>query len=169
MKNNKKTSEKNSKNQFEKLVKISILIGICVVTGFIIYYGLTPEPGYVYFGVLEDGEELENYSIDAKLGEPVNFSVIVGNYLNRDYQFRVKVLKGDNNTILYPGPSNGTLEYTFENTTITHKNTWISNIINVSFSEVGANQLIIIELWEIISEMEYFFDILWLRLNITIS
>lgn len=169
MKNNKKTSEKISKNQFEKLVKISILIGICVVTGFIIYYALTPEPGYVYFGVLRDGEELENFTVDAKIDEPINFSIIVGNYLNRNYEFRVKVLKGDNNTILYPGPSNGTLEYTFENTSLTHKSSWISNTINVSFSQIGTNQLIIIELWEIISGVEYFFDILWLRLNITIS
>ena len=169
MKENKRVSEGNTKNNFEKLVKISLLIGICVVTGFIIYYILTPEPGYIYFGVLKDGDELENYAIEAKTGENINFSVIVGNYMKRDYQFRVKVLKGDNNTIIYPGPSNGTLVYTLVNTTLTHGNTWISNIINVSFSETGANQLIIIEIWEIIEEMEYFFDILWLRLNITIS
>jgi len=169
MKENKKESENNSKNQFARIVKISLLIGICVVSGFIIYYSLTPEPGYIYFGVLENGEELENYTIDAKIDEPINFSVIVGNYMNRDYQFRVKVLKGDNNTILYPGPSNGTLEYTFENTSLAHRTTWISNTINVSFSAIGSNQIIIMELWEIKSEVEYFFDILWLRLNVTFS
>ena len=159
----------NTKYQFEKLVKISLLIGICVVSGFIIYYVLTPEPGYVYFGVLKDGEELENYTIQSKVSEPINFSVIVGNYMKRDYQFRVKILKGDNNTILYPGPSNGTLFYTFENKTLTHESVWVSNVISVNFTQPGSNQLIIVELWEIKSETDYFFNILWLRLNITLS
>jgi len=169
MKKNNKPSEQDTNNPFEKLVKISVLIGICVVSGFIIYYGLTPEPGYVYFGLLEDGEELENYTIEAKTGEPINFSVIVANYLRRDYQFRVKVLKGDNNTILYPGPSNGTLVYTFDNTTLIHGNNWISSTINVSFTQIGSNNIIIVELWEIKLEIEYFFNILWYRLNITLS
>ena len=169
MKESKKALESNTKNLFERLVKISLLIGIFVVMGFIIYYSLTPEPGYLYFGVLEDGEELENYTIEAKLDESINFSVIVGNYMKRDYQFRVKVLKGNNNTILFPGPSNGTIVHVFENTTLSHEDTWISSTINVSFNEIGANQLIIIELWEIATEIESFFDILWLRLNITIS
>lgn len=159
--------KKNS--QFEKIVKVSILIGICVVTGFIIYYSLTPEPGYVYFGVLQNGEELENYTIEAKLGEQFNFSVIVGNYMKRDYEFQVKILKGNNNTILYPGPSNGTLVYTFENTTLINEHTWVSNIVNISFNETGTNHIVIIELWEIKSGLEYFFNILWIRLNITLS
>ena len=38
---------------------------------------------------------------------------------------------------------------------------------NISFSEVGDNQIIIAELWQIKSETEEFFNILYLRLNIT--
>lgn len=158
----------NTKYQFEKLVKISLLIGICVVSGFIIYYVLTPEPGYLYFAVLKDGEELENYTIQSKVSEPINFSVIVGNYMKRDYQFRVKILKGNNNTILYPGPSNGTLYYTFDNKTLAHESVWVSDVINVNFTQPGSNQLIIIEIWEIKSEIEHFFNILLLRLDITL-
>jgi hypothetical protein len=173
MKGNNHISEskeiRENRKIFEKLVKISLLIGICVVSGFIIYYALTPEPGYVYFAVLEDGEELENYTKVAKVGEPINFSVIVGNYLNHDYRFRVKILKGNNNTILYPGPSNGTLYRTLENTTLAHNTVWVSDIVNVTFSQTGSNQLIIIELWNIKSEVEYFFNILLLKLNITLS
>jgi hypothetical protein len=165
----KEKGKVKNNSQFEKIVKVSILIGVCVVTGFIIYYSLTPEPGYVYFGVLQDGEELENYTIGAKPGEQFNFSVIVGNYLKRDYEFRVKILKGNNNTILYPGPSNGTLIYTFENTTLINEHTWVSNIVNISFITTGSNHIVIIELWEIKSEIEYFFNILWIRLNITLS
>ncbi len=89
--------------------------------------------------------------------------------MKRDYQFRVKILKGNNNTILYPGPSNGTLFFTFENKTLANERVWVSNVINVTFSQPGSNQLIIVELWEIKSEIEYFFNILWLRLNITLS
>jgi hypothetical protein len=63
--------------------------------------------------------------------------------------------------------SNGTLEYEVNNT-LNYSNIWISNKLNVSFSQLGANQIIIAELWQIGSnEIEKFFDILWLRLNIT--
>jgi len=40
-------------------------------------------------------------------------------------------------------------------------------MLNISFSQPGANQTIIVELWEIKSEIEEFYFILYLWLNIT--
>jgi len=64
-------------------------------------------------------------------------------------------------------PSNGTLDYSIGNFTLNHNDNWISEQLNASFSEVGENQIIITELWQIKSEIEEFYDTLYLRLNIT--
>jgi len=88
--------------------------------------------------------------------------------MNRDFKFRIKIKKGDNNTIKSPSiPSNGTLDFTIGNFTLIHNDYWISEKLNVSFSEVGESQIIIAELWQIINEIEEFYISLWLQLNIT--
>ena len=63
--------------------------------------------------------------------------------------------------------SNGTLQFTI-NDSLNHKEKWISPKLNISFSQIGVNQIIITELWQIFeSKPDKFYDILWLRLNIT--
>ncbi len=42
----------NSYKEFDKILKIVLIIGIVVVSGFIIYAVLTPKPGYYYLGIL---------------------------------------------------------------------------------------------------------------------
>lgn len=152
--------------QFENVVKISIIIGILVVSGFIIYYILTPEPGFVVFGLLNEERKAENYPTEANVGENVSIYVSVENYLNRDFNFKVEILKGDNNTILSSSGYENASSYI--NTTQTILRTgerWISEMLNISFLVPGSNQIIIAVLWEIIDQPS-FFDILWLRLNI---
>lgn len=168
IKKNENHNLKTSNKHFEILLKISLIIGIVVVSGFIIYYILTPEPGYVTFGILNENKEAENYQTEAAVNETISFYVTVENYLNRDFTFRVEILKGNNNTLLSPSiPSNGTLDYSIGNFTLNHNDNWISEQLNVSFSEVGENQIIITELWQIKSEIEEFYNTLYLRLNIT--
>jgi len=160
-------SNRQSKKQFDLLLKICLIIGIIVVSGFIIYYVFTPEPGYVTFGILNENQEAENYPIEASINDSVSFYLTVENKLATKFSFSIKIKKGNNNTILSSMGSNGTLEYEVNNT-LNYSNIWISNKLNVSFSQLGANQIIIAELWQIGSnEIEKFFDILWLRLNIT--
>ena len=160
-------SNRQSKKQFDLLLKICLIIGIIVVSGFIIYYVFTPEPGYVTFGILNENQEAENYPIEASINDSVSFYLTVENKLATKFSFSIKIKKGNNNTILSSMGSNGTLEYVVNNT-LNYSNIWISNKLNVSFSQLGANQIIIAELWQIgRNEIEKFFDILWLRLNIT--
>jgi uncharacterized membrane protein len=161
---------KNEK-QFEKLVKISIIIGILVVTGFIIYYLLTPEPGFVVLGLLNEEKKAENYPTEVKVGENVSFYVSVENYMNRDFEFRVEILLGDNDTILSSTEpaKNASSYYNTTQVTLKHNEKWISEMLNVSFSQPGADQRIIIELWEIVNSItEKFYNNLWLWLNVTV-
>ena len=160
--------ELTNRKQFEKIVITSLILGIIIVTGFITYYLLTPEPGFVVFGILNSEGKAENYPTEANVAENISFYVSVENYLNRDFTFKVEVLKGDNNTILSStGYENAMSYFNTTQTTKKHGEIWISEMLNVSFSNPGSNQIIITVLWEIIdNSTENFYNILWLRLNI---
>jgi uncharacterized membrane protein len=166
---NEKFDKINEKNQFDKLVKISLIIGIVVISGFIIYYLFTPEPGYVTFGILNSDKEAENYPTNATVGENISFYISVGNYLRRDFNFRVEILQGNNDTLLTSsGSVNASSYFNTSVTSLNHKMQWISEMLNISFPLPGSNQFMIAELKEIdFAFEETFIDILWLRFNIT--
>jgi uncharacterized membrane protein len=162
-----KGRNRQSRKQFDSLLKICLIIGVIVVSGFIIYSVFSPEPGYITFGILNENQEAENYQTEASINESISFYLTVENNLAKEFSFSVKIKKGNSNTILSSMGSNGTLEYMI-NDTLNYSNTWVSNKLNVSFTQLGANQIIIAELWQIgNNEIEKFYDILWLRLNIT--
>jgi len=171
----KKSSLEISNKHFEKLLTVCLLFGIIVVGAFVIYYILTPEEGFVMFGYLHQdpssGEwEAENYQTNATVGQEINFSIEVVNYIKRDFTFRVKILKGDNDTDnrLHSPSSNAVLNYTTNNITLSHGNTWNSGILNITFYEIGENHMIIMELWQIFDDStEAYWDHIWMRLNIT--
>ena len=158
---------KSSLKELDLILKISLIIGIIIVGGFIIYFAFKPEPGFVTFGILNENQEAENYPTEASVNETISFYITVDNYLEKVFNFNVKIKKGDNNTVLSSSGSNGTLEFTI-NSSLNHKEKWMSNKLNISFSQIGANQIIIAELWQnFVSKPEEFYNILWLRLNIT--
>lgn len=162
-----KRNFKSSLKEFDTLLKICLIIGIIVISGFIIYHALKPEPGFVTFGLLNENQEAENYPTEASINESISFYLTVDNYLERDFAFNVKIKKGDNNTVMSSIGSNGTFEFLI-NGSLKHKEKWMSSKLNISFSQIGANQIIIAELWQNFeSKPEEFFNILWLRLNIT--
>jgi len=158
-----------SYEEFDKILKILLIIGIIIVSGFIIYAVLTPEPGYITFGLLNSDKKAEDYPTNATTGENVPFYVSVGNYLNRDFLFRIEILKGNNNTIIESsGPSNATSFINSSAIELQPRDVWISNEFNVSFSQPGYNQTIIAELWEIsIGPNDKFWEILTMHLNIS--
>jgi len=160
---------RQSKKQFDFLLKICLIIGIIVVSGFIIFYIIKPEPGYVHLGILNSEKKAENYPTNASVGQNISFYITVENQMKREFSFRAEILKGDNNTILTSsGSINATSYFNTTKITLSHNQFWISEILNVSFSQPGADQTIIVEIWEIPSSgMEKYFDMLWLRLNIT--
>ncbi|MFX1322063.1 MAG: DUF1616 domain-containing protein [Promethearchaeota archaeon] len=168
-KNNEKINLKISNKQFEIILKICLIIGIIIISGFIIYYIFTPEPGYVTFGILNEDQEAEDYPTEATVNESIHFYLTVENYLNKKFNFRVKIKKGDNFTVFSTVKgTNGTLDFISDNFTLKSNEKWISEKLNVSFSEVGTNQIIFTELWQIINDFEEkFYSILWLRLNVT--
>ncbi|MHA1271867.1 MAG: DUF1616 domain-containing protein [Promethearchaeota archaeon] len=168
-KNKEKIELEKSYKDYNKIVKISLILGIVVVSGFIIYYLLNPEPGYVLFGILNEDKKAENYPTVAKANESIYFYITVGNYLGRDFTFHLKILKGDNETKLKPsGAENAYLDFQTENVKLINGENWTSEKLSTSFSEIGDNQILIVELYEITDDgKESFYDILWLRLNIT--
>ncbi|MFW9900075.1 MAG: hypothetical protein ACFFDY_02165 [Candidatus Thorarchaeota archaeon] len=166
-KKKEKNDTKISNKHFEMVVKISLIIGIIIVSSFIVYYLLNPEPGYVTFGILNENQKAENYQTEAPINETISFYLTVGNYLDREFMFRFKIKKGNNNTVLSSTGSNGTLYKTIGNFTLNPKEFRIYGEYNISFSEEGQNQIIIAELWQIKHEIEELFIIHYLRLNIT--
>ncbi|MFX1478353.1 MAG: DUF1616 domain-containing protein [Promethearchaeota archaeon] len=159
---------KTSNKQFRVLVRISLIIGIVIISGFIIYYALTPEPGYVTFGILNENQEAENYPTKASVNESIFFFVTVYNYLDRDFSFNIQIKKGDDTTKMNPSSgSNGILDFIIGNFTINHNERWISEKLNTSFSLLGEDQKIIAELHEITKTKVVFYSLLYLRLNIT--
>ena len=160
--------KKNNK-EFDKLLKLLLIIGIIVISGFIIYAILTPKPGYWYLGILNYDKKAENYPTNVAANDSITFYISVGNYLNRDFSFRIEILKGDNETVLGSSPSLNATSFVNSSTiTLLHRAEWISNAFNISFSQPGNNQSIIAELWEIPSVgVRRFYDVVYMRLNIT--
>jgi uncharacterized membrane protein len=158
---------KNKKNHFDFLLKILLIIGIVIVSGFIIYYLITPEPGWINYGILNENQEAGNYKTEATINETITFYLSVENHLSYDFSFNFKIKKGDNYTSLSSSGSNGTLYLTYGNFTLNPNETIIYGEYNISFADVGENHIIIAELWSISNEIEEFFDMMYLRVNIT--
>ena len=103
------------------------------------------------------------------MNESIPFYITVGNYMNRVFSFQIKIKKGNNDTLMSPNiPSNDTLDIIIGNFTLIHKENWISERNNVSFSEPGENQKIIAEIWQIKNKVVDYYNDLWRWLNITI-
>ncbi len=165
----KKGSNRQSKKQFDLLLKICLIIGIIVVSGFILYYIFKPKPGYLHLGILNSEKKAENYPTNATVSQNISFYITVENQMKREFSFRAEILKGDiNNTNLTTsGSINATSYFNTTKITLAHNQFWISEMLNVSFSLQGANQTIIVEIWEIPSSgMEKYFDMVYLWLII---
>ena len=163
-----KTELKESSKQFEKILKICFIFGIIIVSSFIIYYLLTPEPGYVGFGILNSEKKAENYPTEAHVSEKIEFYITVENHFNHEFRFRLKIFVGDEETELSSAGSKGArLVLSSAVITLEGNTKWISPELYVQFTQVGPNQPLIAELYEITeNNEEKFYNILWLRLNI---
>jgi uncharacterized membrane protein len=159
---------KHQNNHFEKLLKICLILGIVVVSGFIIYFIFTPEPGFVAYSILNEDQEAGNYPTEAVVNETISFYLNVENHLDRQFEFGFKIKKGNKYTSLSSNnPSNGTAYQTLGNFTLNPNEFQIYGEYNISFSEVGEEKIIIAELWQLRNEIEEFFIVHYLRLNIT--
>ncbi|HEC39658.1 hypothetical protein LCGC14_0943540 [marine sediment metagenome] len=119
-------------------------------------------------GILNEDKKAEDYPTRAAVNDTISFYVTVGNHLKRDLSFQVQVKRGNKDTKLAPDvPTNGSLDFIVGNFTISNREDWISQKLNISFSQIGENQIIITELWQIKNNIPEFYTKLWVRLNIT--
>lgn len=173
-KEQEKVELKLENKQFQKLLKVSLLMGIIIVSGFIVYYiwyfNFSQEEDYVGFGVLNHRKEAEDYPTVAYVNQTVIFYVTVewkANVFSGDFTFKVRVYRGGNQTELSSdGSQNAERLYSTDKVTLKPNEEWESDELSVSFPQAGSNQIIIVELWEYTDDEREFYDILWLRLKI---
>jgi uncharacterized membrane protein len=172
MSNKDKSAEEAEKRinnlQLDKIIKVSLIFGIIIVSGFIAYYIFFPEEGYVGFGILNEDKKAEDYPTTAMVNETIKFYVTVENELDHDFTFKVLIFLGDENTDLSSeGSDHANKTDTTEKVTLHPKKEWISDKLSVSFPENGTDKLIITELWKYNEDnSREFWDILYLRLTI---
>jgi len=168
MNNKEKAELELSYTYFSKILRFVLVFAIIVVSGFIIYYLLNPEPGHATFGILNENQESRNYPTEATINQEIEFYITVENHFPDEFDFLVKILKGDDDTSLSSTGSSGAIEYkTIGTISLKSEEEWISEKQSVSFSEPG-NRIIIVELWKLNDKNEgEFFNILWLRVNVT--
>ena len=156
------------KLDFRKLLTFLLILGIIVVSCFIMYNIIKPKSGYITFGIL-NSEKNADFQKECLVGENISLYVFIGNHINRELNFRLEILKGDNNTYLALNqPTNGS-SFLNISSHISDGLDWMSNLINVSFTEPGINKLVIAELWLIKEDStEYFYNSLYQRLNVTL-
>ena len=160
--------------RFQKILKVSLLMGIVIVSGFIIYYiwyfNFSQEEDYVGFGILNHRKEAEDYPTVAYVNQEIQFYVTVewkASLLSGDFTFKVRVYRGDSETELSSdGSQNAIHLYSTDKETLKPNEEWESDELSVSFPENGTDKIIIVELWEYTDSDRDFYDILWLRLTI---
>ncbi|MFO8017232.1 MAG: DUF1616 domain-containing protein [Promethearchaeia archaeon] len=167
--NGEAQEDESSYQSFGQIIKISLILGIIVVSGFIIFYIVNPDPGFVGFGILNSEKKAEDYPTNITVGEDVHFYAYVENHLERPFTFIIKVLKDNKETELSSnGSKNADLNFTVKKTTLELENDWTSEQLSISYHKNGTNRLLILELWEVTGEeTEEFYDIVYLRFNVT--
>jgi uncharacterized membrane protein len=158
--------EKN-RISFTLLVRALLLIGIIIIFSLIMYYVFSPKQGYTYFGILNEKMKAQDYPTEVRVDENVQFYVTMGNFLGRDSQFRVEVLKGNNETIrTLTGAIYASSAFNITNIVLKNGHSWTSGQLNITFNEIGSNQSLIAELYES-KLVDHFLDIIYLNLNVT--
>ena len=154
--------------QFQKLLRFSLIFGIILVSGFITYYVLFPEEGYIGFGILNEDERAEDYPTSAKVNQTINFYITVENQLDHKITFKIIIFRGDEDTKLSPeGSKHANKTSTTDKESLKPGEDWISDKLSVSFAYNGTDQVLVVELWKYNEDnSREFWDILWLRLEI---
>ncbi len=135
----------------EKITKIVLIAGIIVISGAMVYTFTKPEEQDILFFILNDQKELKDYPTNSTVNENVSVYAFIENHLGYTENFSVRVYRGNSNITINDSvgvSENVNATYLFNYTyTLENEESIVSEMINVSFSEAGPNQLIIIELW----------------------
>jgi uncharacterized membrane protein len=154
----------------ERATRIVLIIAIIIVSSSIVYNLVRPKEEFVQFSILNDQLIMGNYPTHVKVGESVGFYIQVENYYRTAQDFQISLYRGNSTSSMEPveGVKNAThlQDYT-ENVVAEGK--WLTPLLNVTFSEVGPEQFVAVELWQKIEgEWHYLPNyIVFLRLNVT--
>ncbi|WP_457557734.1 DUF1616 domain-containing protein [Candidatus Harpocratesius sp.] len=149
----KKSADKRNQPELslEKITRIVLVVGIICVSGAIIYTLTIPEEEDVLFFLLNENRVLRDYPTNVTQGEKIITYVFIQNLLGESHDFQIRCYRGKAETFIDPQigvatNSNVTL-IDNQNISLGNKEEWISNQINITFPEVGSDQLVLYELW----------------------
>jgi uncharacterized membrane protein len=154
----------------EKTTRVILIVGIIIVSSFIIYDITRPNEQFVLFSVLNQDEQLGNYPTQLHIGESITFYFYIENHLQRTAEFNVRMYLGNETSIILPttGIANASLIGNYTQT-LENNNNWTTNALSYTFDQVGV-QFIGLELYEKSTNGWQYFEnyTLFLRLNITV-
>jgi uncharacterized membrane protein len=167
-----KRNQSNSPLNFEKSTRIILICGIVFLLGGFIYILTKPEDDDLYFFLLNENQQMRDYPTNSTIGQPIFFHVVVVNYLGIPKNFAIKVyLSSSQNEIdssigVHNQPNTN---YLFNRTfSLNDQEKWTSDLLNVSFSSSGQNQIIIVELWHQFQGNWVYLDDFLLTLRISV-
>lgn len=135
-------------SSMELTTRAILIIGIIIVSGFIVYdITKTSEP-YVLFSVLNQDKELGNYHSNLIVGQKLAYYFYLENHLGETTEFNVKIYLGNSTANINPkiGITNAQFIGNYSKTVQNGEN-WTSNQLEYQFQNVGS-QFIGIELWQ---------------------
>ena len=142
----------NSSSNLETITRIVLVFGIISLLGGIIYQTTRPEETDLLFFLLNENQEMRDYPTNTTLDDPVGFHVYIENQMNNplDFAVRVYVCESTYNIDTLMTVNNTLGADYIENQTVHLDNNqhWISDKFDINFTEIGENQIIIVELWE---------------------
>jgi uncharacterized membrane protein len=144
----KETTDNSKDPNFEHTTRAILILGILIVSGFIIYDVTRPSEQYVLFSVLNQDKELGNYPSRVAVGQKISFYFYVENHLSDQMEFNVKIYLGNNSSSINPkvGVINALFLGNYSKMVAEGQN-WTSSQIDYQFQQVGS-QFIGLELWQ---------------------
>jgi uncharacterized membrane protein len=164
-------SKESKDSNMEYTTRAILILGILIVSGFIIYDVTKPSEEYVLFSVLNQDMELGDYPSHLIVGQKINFYFYVENHLAETTEFNVKIYIGNSSSSINPklGISNAQFLGNYSKMVVEGEN-WTSSQIEYQFQTTGS-QFIGLELWQNQNDEWTYVEnhTLMLRINVTLT
>ncbi len=136
----------------------AVILGITVIIALVatVPYFLPKNSSEQFseLGILGPNMKLGDYPTQVVAGQPVSLFVYVGNQMSQPMYYDVMIKLGDNNTSVDPAPIAPIQEFS---NVVPDNGTWTFPV-NVTLTQTGLNQRILVELWiynQTINQMQY--------------
>ncbi len=135
----------------EKITRIVLIVGIISVSGAIVYTLTSPKEDDILFFLLNEEQMLKDYPTNVTQGNKVIIHIFIQNLMHETKNFQIHIYRGYSDTYIDPEVSiisnPNVTSVKVQNIVLANEEQWISDPIEVEFTEIGDNQLIICELW----------------------